>query len=588
MSQTLLSEAVSRQVWQDRYRYTDDGHRMEPDIGATWDRVAQALAAPEAHQRDLWQQRFRHALAQFRFLPGGRILAAAGTGRQATLFNCFAAGTLPDSVGGVFGGLGEAMQTLQAGGGIGCDFSTLRPAGAPAAGADGHAAGPVAYLPVWDAASAALTGSSARGGAMMATLRCDHPDIERFIDAKRQPGALPHFNLSVLVSDAFMEAVEHDQPWRLVFPVGEQHVPPGGAVCERIWPGGEQAQTCLVYRTVGARELWQRLQRAAFDTGDPGVIFIDRVARADNLYYCERIAATNPCGEVPLPAHGACNLGSINAAAFVTAPFGAAARLDLEGIADCTALAVRMLDNVYELGGFPLHAQARVARASRRIGLGLTGLADAMAMLGVRYGSPAANELAVRIMKQVCHAAYRSSVALARERGSFPAFDAQRFLAGEFVARLPPEIRAEILRDGIRNSHLTALAPAGSISLLANNVSSGIEPIFTLEGFRPLRSAGGKRIRLPVRDFAWCRWQAAHGAQAQAPAGWVTAAEVPAQQQLELQAMLQDYVDQAIAKTVLLPPGAHYEPYRDLFAQAYCMGLKGCTLYQVSARPHHA
>jgi ribonucleoside-diphosphate reductase alpha chain len=471
---------------------------------------------------------------------------------------------------------------MQAGGGVGCDFSPLRPAGTSAVESGNVASGPVSFLHVWDKACETLVAGSSRRGAMMATLRCDHPDIEHFINAKRKPGALRHFNLSVLVTDAFMRAVEEDAPWPLMFPLTGRAVPPGARISERVWSGSAMPQTCLVTRTIGARSLWKELQAAAFACGDPGVLFIDRVERDNNLYYAETISATNPCGEVPLPPHGACNLGSINLTQFVDAPFGRHPKLDLAGIAGTAAVATRMLDNVYEVSHFPLKAQQKVALASRRIGLGITGLADAFAMLGVRYGSSASLEIADKVMATVCHAAYRTSIDLAHERGAFPAYRPEQYLGASFIRSLPPDIFDAIAHKGIHNSHLTAIAPAGSISLLANNVASGIEPIYAFHGHRSVRAADGTVTRVPVRDYAWALFRKLRGDKAALPDYFVEAHDVDPLDQLKLQAALQAHVDQSISKTINVPAQADEGRYLDVFTQAYQAGVKGCTMFRPS------
>jgi ribonucleoside-diphosphate reductase alpha chain len=574
-----FEEPISEYVWNAKYRGVDASLAEEASPAASWDRVALALSKPEPHHRDDWRGQFAQILSNFRFLPGGRILAGAGSAHRVTLFNCFVMGPLHDSLDGIFSALGESMHTLQAGGGIGADFSTLRPQGAPAVQSGNVASGPVSFLRIWEAACAVLVSTGRRRGAMMATLRCDHPDIERFIDAKRD-GALRHFNLSVLVSDAFLQAVAEDAPWPLVFPLGGHRVPPGGVVCERLWSGASAPQPCLVARTVGARELWERLLRAAFDCGDPGVLFIDRIQSANNLHYLENLSACNPCGEVPLPPHGACNLGSINLAKFVHEPFGAHPQLDLQGIGACTAVATRMLDNVYEVSPFPLKAQAAVAHSARRLGIGITGLADALAMLGVPYGAPASLDIADAVMRTISHAAYRASVALAGERGMFPAYRAAEYLGGAFIQSLPPDILEGIWQSGIRNSHLTAIAPAGSISLLADNVSSGIEPVFAFEQKRTLRGPDGGRTAVDASDYAWRLFRKLHGAHAPLPAGFIEAADVDPLRQLQLMARLQAHVDQAISKTINLPAHARFEQFRDLFIEAHRLGLKGCTVFR--------
>lgn len=432
-------------------------------------------------------------------------------------------------------------------------------------------------------ACATLMSTGNRRGAMMATLRCDHPDIERFINAKRRPGALHHFNLSVLITDAFMRAVEEHAPWQLMFPLAGRTAPAGAMVCERVWSGSMTPEPCVVMKTIGARALWEELQKAAFECGDPGVIFIDRVERDNNLYYAATISATNPCGEVPLPPHGACNLGSINLTQFVDDPFGPHPKLDLQGIAGTAAVATRMLDNVYEISHFPLKAQEKAARASRRIGLGITGLADAFAMLGVRYGSSTSLDIADKVMETICHAAYRTSIELAHERGVFPEYRSKQYLDASFIRSLPPDMIDAIHHKGIHNSHLTAIAPAGSISLLANNVSSGIEPIYALHAHRNVRAADGTVKRIPVRDYAWTLFRKRHGENAPLPNYFVEAFDVDPVDQLKLQAALQAYVDQSISKTINLPAAAEPDRYRDVFMQAYRLGLKGCTMFRPSS-----
>ncbi|WP_151447361.1 adenosylcobalamin-dependent ribonucleoside-diphosphate reductase [Lacisediminimonas profundi] len=579
MADTEFTQPISEQVWRAKYSLQQPGRRSEHTLAETRSRVALALSAPEAHHRQQWLQSFEQALAGFRFLPGGRIMAGAGAGDDFTLFNCFVTGTMHDSIGGIFSTLAESMLTLQAGGGIGCDFSTLRPAGAAVGEYGQQATGPVRFLRVWEEACNALATRGPRRAAMMATLRCDHPDIEAFIDAGRDKKALRHFNLSVLVTDAFMRAVADDGPWSLMFPVGGRPVPAGAAIWDRVWSGSISPTPCMVTKTLPARELWERLCRAAFDCGDPGVLFIDRIAQDDNLYYGEPVSATNPCGEVPLPPHGACNLGSINLTQFVLKPFTTSARLDMDGIRNMASVAVRMLDNVYDCSSFPLAAQKKAARASRRIGLGITGLADALAMLGVRYGSPPSLEVGDAVMRTICLAAYERSVEMVAERGRFPAFRANSYLAGGFVRRLPESLQESIRLHGIHNSHLTAIAPAGSISLLANNVSSGIEPVYAFEGQRRISTRDGQVTSVPVQDHAWQLFRELHPGQP-LPAAFVQAADVAPAEQLKLQAACQAHVDQAVSKTINLPAQSRYEDVRDLFNVAFELGLKGCTMYR--------
>ena len=576
--QPPFTEQAAEQAWQARYRLVENGHMAEPSWDATCARVALALSAPEPTHRDDWQQRFDSELRHFRFLPGGRILAGAGSARQLTLFNCFVLGALHDSIGGIFSALTEAMLTVQAGAGAGCDFSPLRPKGMAASGTGALASGPVSFLRLWDKACATLSATRARRGELMVTLRCDHPDIERFIDARRGDNVLRHVRLAVLVTDAFLGAVERGDPWPLVFPLAPgQGAPAGAAVLERMLPGSTAMQACVVQGSVPARALWERLTRAAFDSGDPGVLFIDRIERSNNLYYAESIAACDPGAAVPLPAHGASSLGAVNLAGFVTDPFGDGAALDLEKVAATAAIATRMLDNVYEVSPYPLKAQQHAARASRRIGLGITGLADAFAMLGVGYGSRESLDIAARAMQAVCYAAYSTSVGLARERGAFPAYRAPKYLDAPFIRALPQDLLEAIDRDGIRNSHLTAIAPGAFTSLLANNVSAGTEPVHMLEGMRRLHARDGSELQTRATDYALAQFRLRHG-QAELPASLAGAADAGPGAQLRVQAAVQPFVDQSITARLTASPDAAYGSCSDAFRLAYELGLKGCTL----------
>lgn len=580
MGNARFSESIAEHVWKTKYQWSEEGHAQEPSIEATWERVATAVAGAEAHGRDEWRQRFRTILNDFRFLPGGRILAAAGTTRGTTLFNCFVMGAMEDSIHGIFNALRETMVTLQAGGGAGIDFSTLRPAGSAVVTSGGAASGPVSFMSIWEAANTVLESGNLRRGAMMATLRCDHPDIESFVEAKMQDDALTHFNLSVLITDDFMRALEEDGAWPLVFPLGARPIPQGGEVCERIWSDGTAAQLCRVHRRIPARSLWNRIVQAQHASCEPGILFVDHINRANNLWYCEQISATNPCAEVPLPAYGGCNLGSINLSRFVKHPFTTHPDMDFEAIRATSSIATRFLDNVHDISLFPLKAQQKAAHASRRIGLGVTGLADVFVMLGLRYGSPSSLELTRKIMETIRDAAYRTSIEIASEKGPFPEFDKIRYVASPFILDLSHELQDDIARHGIRNSHLLAVAPAGSISLLANNVSSGIEPIFCLEGERRMRGADGQTVTFAVHDSAWRHYQTLHGPDAQRPAYMVQAANVDAQAQLNMMAAVQPFVDSAIAKTVYLPQNATVNEVETVMLRAWELGLKGCTVYR--------
>lgn len=576
-----FTNPVSHHIWETKYRYRIDGKHMDAAVEDTWHRVASALAAPEPQPtRSFWTQRFQALLHNFRFLPGGRILAGAGTQHRVTLFNCFVMGVIPVSLEGIFDSLKEGALTLQQGGGVGYDFSTLRPAHSPARNTGNIASGPVSFMRIWDTAAATIQSLGQRRSAMMATLRCDHPDIEAFIHAKHGANGLEHFNLSVQITDAFMQALDHNEPWPLVFPAEAAAAEDNrrSEAVLRSWPGYQQPVACRTYQVLPARQLWNDIAEAAAATGDPGVLFVDRINQENNLWYQESISATNPCGEVPLPAYGACNLGAFNLVEFVTRPFSPAATFDFDALRPMVNDAVRMLDNAIDVSHFPLPAQAERERRTRRIGIGVTGLADAIAMLGHRYDDSKARDFVIRLFTTLRDEAYLASTQLAKERGAFPAFDADMYLKGAFVTRLPPAVRAAIGKHGIRNSHLLAVAPTGTISLLANNVSSGIEPVFDFRMRRKIHETTGD-IEYPVTDYAVSLWYRLHG-DAALPSWFVSAADISPVQQLQIQAAIQPLVDNAISKTVSLDQAAGYADVAALFMDAFRFGLKGCTVFR--------
>jgi ribonucleoside-diphosphate reductase alpha chain len=545
---------VSQRIWDMKYRFRDASGAGDIDLQGTWKRVARALAEPEKDP-ELWAGRFEDALSDFKFLPAGRVIAGAGTGRSVTLFNCFVMGTIGDDMASIFENVKEAALTMQQGGGIGHDFSTLRPNGAPVKGVGADASGPLSFMDVWDSMCRTIMSAGSRRGAMMATMRCDHPDIEAFIDAKRDRTRLRMFNVSVLVTDAFMAAVKADADWALVF---------GGTT----------------YRTVKAKDLWERIMRATYDVAEPGVIFIDRVNRRNNLQYCETVQATNPCGEQPLPPYGACLLGSINLAALVTQPFTADAELDMAALERLVPVAVRMLDNVIDVSRFPLPQQEKEAKAKRRIGLGVTGLADALLLCGVRYGSPRAVELTRLWLGAVQSLSYLASADIAAEKGSFPLFEKARYLGGETVKALPEEVRTAIGRYGIRNALLNSIAPTGTISLLADNVSSGIEPVFAFSHVRHVLQPDGTRREESVEDYAFRRWRALKGNEAPPADVFADAQTLTPADHLAMQAAAQDYVDSSISKTINLPKDISFEDFKHVYEAAYAQGCKGCTTYR--------
>jgi len=955
MNRDYFHADISRRIWDTKYRFRELGEIRDQGVEDTWRRVARALASVETSGRAEWEQRFYNVLEGFKFLPGGRIQAGAGTGHRVTLFNCFVMGTIEDSLDSIFDSLKEGALTMQQGGGVGYDFSTLRPSGAPAVSVGVTASGPVSFMHIWDAMCATILSTGARRGAMMATLRCDHPDIEDFIRIKHDPARLRHFNLSVLVSDAFMQAVQADADWPLVFPLRVRDLTEAGNTVERVWSGSTTPVRCRVVRTLRARQLWDDIMRATYDYAEPGVIFVDRINEQNNLWYAEQISATNPCvtadtwictrqgprqvrdlcgtgfealihgkayastpqgffstgrkatlrlstsegyslclttdhpvlritrltrwtqetawtaagqikvgdkiaihnhrdgeswpglhgenegyllgllvgdgtfgdgqaqlrvwpdqeavnsphaepgvatvmrkveeivarlphrrdftgwrvggagtyrflklayltrlaaslgicpgnktvtpeiercssefyrgflrglfdtdgsiqgtqdkgvsirlaqsdevmlfavqrmllrlgiastvyrerraaglrllpdgrgrqrtyvcradhelvisgdnlrvysdlvgfmdsqkqmrlqstlvgykrelnrerfvvtvdgvhpeseeevfdvqipgvnafdanglvvhncGEIPLPPYGACDLGSINLTQFVRAPFTNQAMLDRDGIAGTAAVAVRMLDNVADLSRFPLKKQEEAAHSTRRLGLGLTGLGDALIMLGIPYGTPEAARVAGEVMQGLCEAAYRTSIELAREKGAFTRFDREKYLQGKFIRHLPQAIRDGIARHGIRNSHLTAIAPTGTISLLANNVSSGLEPVYRFEYRRRVREADGSLSESAVTDYAWRLYRELNGAQAALTPAFVTAGEISPFMHLDMQAALQPWVDNAISKTINVPQDYSFEQFRSLYEYAYAKELKGCTTFR--------
>ncbi|WP_299689057.1 adenosylcobalamin-dependent ribonucleoside-diphosphate reductase [uncultured Tateyamaria sp.] len=551
---TRFAAPIAEQIWDMKYRFKEaDGTPIDGTVEDTWRRIARDLASVEADPAE-WEDTFYAALEDFKFLPAGRITAGAGTARSVTLFNCFVMGTIPDSMGGIFDMLKEAALTMQQGGGIGYDFSTIRPKGAAVSGVAADASGPLSFMDVWDAMCRTIMSAGSRRGAMMATMRCDHPDIEEFITAKSDAARLRMFNVSVLVTDAFMDAVKADGSWDLVF--------------------GD-----TVYKTVQARDLWNAIMRSTYDYAEPGVIFIDRINAANNLNYCETIAATNPCGEQPLPPYGACLLGSINLARLVRDPLDAAAQLDEAGLADLVGTAVRMMDNVVDASKFPLEAQAREAQAKRRIGLGVTGLADALLMVGLRYGSDEAARQTEHWLKAIARAAYLASVQLATEKGAFPLFDAEGFLKSGAMQAMDADVRDAVAEHGIRNALLTSIAPTGTISLYAGNVSSGIEPVFAYSYTRKVLQKDGTRTEEEVEDYAVQMWREMFG-DADLPDYFVNAQTLAPIEHVKMQAAAQKWVDSSISKTINCPEDISFDDFKDVYMAAWDQGCKGCTTYR--------
>ena len=579
-NRSLPPQEVSIDVLCEKY-----AKGSEDSIAAVQARVAGALAQYEvAELRDEMTERFLWAQQQG-FIPAGRINSAAGMGMKATLMNCFVQPVgdsvtgWHDGLPGIYTAVAEAAETMRRGGGVGYDFSAIRPCGSKVKGTHSRASGPVSYMEVFDASCKTVESAGARRGAQMGVLRIDHPDIERFISAKHD-GAFTNFNLSIAVTDAFMQALELAQPFDLVHaaePSDDQIA--AGAV--------QRAHGKWVYRTLDAALLWHAVMQSTYDHAEPGVLFIDRINAENNLYYAEQLCATNPCGEQPLPAYGCCDLGSVDLTRFVDGPFTAGAALDFARLREVAAVGVRMLDLALDATEWPLPQQAEEGRTKRRVGLGFLGLGSALVMLGIAYDSDAGRAMAARIAEEMRDAAYAASIALAREKGPFPLFDADAYLAGRFTARLPQALRAQIAEHGIRNSHLLSIAPTGSITLaFADNASNGIEPAFSWVYYRKKRMADGSTRSYEVADHAWRLYRhLGHevGEGATLPPQFVTALQMAATDHLGMMQAVQPFIDTAISKTVNVPADYPYADFKDLYRDAWRAGLKGLATYRPNA-----
>ncbi len=575
----LPPQAISTDVLREKY-FKGGETRIEQ----VYDRVARALASVEKPElRAEYEAQFRRNL-DAGAMGAGRIMSAAGTDIQATLINCFVQpvgdciqGVDNDGYPGICEALREAAETMRRGGGVGYDFSRIRPKGAHVNGTASTASGPCSYINVFDQSCAKVESAGARRGAQMGVLRIDHPDVVEFITAKRIPGRWNNFNVSVGVTDAFIEAVQQGRDWDLVHPAE-----PGA---EQIQQGARQRKDGLwVYRTVPAQELWETIMQSAYDFAEPGILFLDRIQTDNNLRAIESINATNPCGEQPLPPYGCCDLGPIILTKFVRHAFGhgGEAGFDFEAFAQSVALQVRALDNVLDLTYWPLPQQQREAQAKRRIGVGFTGLGDTLVMLGLPYNAAEGREMARRIAECMRNAAYRASVALALEKGVFPLFDAKTCLAeGTFASRLPDEIKKQIKQHGLRNSHLLSIAPTGTVSLaFADNTSSGIEPAFSWTCTRKMRKADGTRSDYEVQDHAFRLYKALGGDTAQLPSAFVGALEMSAKDHIAMVQVVQPFIDASISKTVNVAADYPYEDFKQLYLQAWSARLKGLATYR--------
>jgi ribonucleoside-diphosphate reductase alpha chain len=572
----LAPQQISEEVLIEKY--SKNGEKTILDVNK---RVARALAEAETPEhKKQWEAKFLHAL-QNGFLPAGRIQSAAGTDLAATLINCFvqpvgdSISHIEDGHPGIYTALTEAAETMRRGGGVGYDFSRIRPRGAWVGSTQSSASGPVSYMRVFDRSCETVESAGARRGAQMGVLRCDHPDIEEFIHAK-DTGDLKNFNISVGISDEFMKAVQDDGEFTLI-----HRAEPGTA---QKSAGAYQIKESglWVYRKLQARELWDQIMRSTYDHAEPGVLFLDHINRDNNLSYCETIASTNPCAEQPLPPYGCCCLGSIDLTRFIENPFEANARFDSAAFADVARVATRMLDNVLDVTVWPLPQQQEEARSKRRVGLGFTGLGDALVMLNLRYDTPAAREMATNISELMRDTAYDASVELAIERGAFPLFNADLYLSGQnFASRLSPALKERVRAHGLRNSHLLSIAPTGTISLaFADNASNGIEPPFSWTYTRKKRMPDGSFKEYAVEDHAWRLYRHLRGADAPLTSAFVTALEMSAQAHESMVAAVAPYIDTAISKTVNVPADYPYADFQHLYMEAWQNGLKGLATYR--------
>lgn len=583
----LLNEDISTSIWKDKYRYGS-----EASITETHRRIVDGVYAKDP-ERDVYAPLAVKAMEDWLWCPGGRIHAGAGTPKRVTLINCYVNRTMEDSMVGIMDALNVAAYTQQQGGGIGTGFSTLRPKGALVRRTGSVSSGVLPFMDMHHSMCSTIKSSGSRRGAMMATLACWHPDVPEFITAKQQKGRLTNFNVSVLVTDAFMKAIENDAAWSLgfnvpphdtttlkdVLPPHHQENPTKQSWWKRMT--GQPPSDWFIYDAIPARKLWDMILRNTYDWAEPGVIFIDRINEQNNLDYAEYIHCTNPCGEQPLPPDGDCNLGAVNLAKIVRDPFGEPS-VDFVALEQATTIGMRFLDNVLDVSLFPLESQQAEAQSKRRTGMGILGLANLLQQMKIRFGSPEAVELTRDIMRCQRDAAYWASVDLAKERGPFPLFDKDAFLAAPYIRKLPNDLRDAIAENGIRNGVIQTIAPTGTTSIYYQNVSSGLEPTFSWKHFRKVLQPDNSFAEFPVEDYGYRAYRESGGDVSAMPAYMVTALELTVDEHLDMQAACQEFVDASISKTINCPADLPYEKFKDVYSRAYALGLKGVTTYRPS------
>jgi len=595
----LRAAPIADHIWNKKYRLTaPDGTPLENSLQETWNRILDHIGSKD--QRILADG---DILRQGLFTPAGRVIAGAGTDRRVTMINCFVAQRIPDSLDGIFDTLKHAALTMQQGGGIGMDFSPLRPAGAIVKSTGSVSSGVIPFMRTWDAMCQTIMSAGSRRGAMMATLRDDHPDIPHFIGVKHDeakarilnlihksfppeevqeilaalPGELQKFNLSILISHSFMEAVQKDMMWDLghkVPPADENIIVDEYDVDEQPW---------YVYKRLPARELWRTIMESTFEHSEPGVIFIDEINDRNNLGYIESIRCVNPCGEEPLPAHGACDLGAVNLALMVNNPFTDRPEFDFDLLEKAVTYGIRFLDCVLDETLFPLEEQKEEAFQKRRVGLGVMGLGNVFQQFKIQYGSRESVDLTHQIMEKLRDLSYTASAKLAREKGSFPLFDADKFLSHGMAATLPEEIKDLIREHGIRNGVLNTIAPTGTTALLHGNVSGGVEPPFSLRYTRKILQDDGTNKEFIINDFGYSLYTEIHGeteAKGLPPYMRMTANHISVDSHLEVQAACQRFIDASISKTINVPSDITYDEFREIYRRAHELGMKGTTTYR--------